>query len=158
MCNLNEQTSTHHMNTHDGGLDEEGRFLPALWGRSLQQSVGARRHGGAGMWIKQHGGKILGLLASACFLLISHLVVQHVGLTTTLRSAPSAEWLCAGKSERWQRKSFFICWSGARYSEKNPPAEFTDLKSLNLQMFSFNSLPYRLIYPIYKSHLTLAII
>lgn len=103
---VNEQMSTHHMNTHHGGLEREGRFFPALQGPSLQQRVGAGRHGGAGMWIKQHGGKILGLLASVRFLLISHLVVLHVQLTTILRSPPSAEWLCAEVSAIWQHESF----------------------------------------------------
>lgn len=82
--------STHHMNTHHGWLKEEGRFFPALRGTSLQQGVGVERRGRVGMWIKQHGGKILGPLASVCFLLISHLVVLHVKLTTMLRSLLSA--------------------------------------------------------------------
>lgn len=77
---------THHMNTHHGGLEKGGIFFPALQGLSLQQRVGVGKQSEVEMWINQHGGKILGLLASVCFLLISHLVVLHVKLTTTLHS------------------------------------------------------------------------
>lgn len=106
---VNEQMRTHNMNAHRGGLEEQGRFLPAPRGPSLQQRVGAGRHGRVGMWTKQHGGKILGLLASVRFLLISHLVVPHVvHLTTILGSASSAGWLSAEVSATWQREQVFI--------------------------------------------------
>lgn len=95
--------STQHMNTHHGGLEEGGMFFPALQGPSLQPRVGVGRHREVEMWIKQHGGKILGLLASVCFLLISHLVVLHVKLTTTLHSRD-----CAELSSIWQRDGLFV--------------------------------------------------
>lgn len=82
-----------------------------------REKVGATRHSGVGMWVKaawRGGGKILGLLASVCFLLISRLPVLHEQLTTTLRSAASAV------SGTWQPESFFICLSGARCSGEEP--------------------------------------
>ena len=81
----------------------------------------------------------MGLLASVCFLLISHLPVLHVQLTTTLRSAASAECL-----EHDSQKAFSFACQGQDVQVKNPPAESTDVTEQGLffiyfsRMFGFN--------------------
>lgn len=107
-----------------------------------REKVGATRHSGVGMWVKaawRGGGKILGLLASVCFLLISRLPVLHEHLTTTLRSAASAECL-----EHDSQKAFSFACQGQDVQVRNPPAESTDVTEQGLFIFfqgcsSFNS-------------------
>lgn len=118
-----------------GGSEAEGRFfLPALCGPSLQQ----RKSGCNKTWWGGHvskssmagGGKILGLLASVCFLLISRLPVLHEQLTTTLRSAASAECL-----EHDSQKAFSFACQGQDVQVRNPPAESTDVTEQGLFIF-----------------------
>lgn len=87
------------------------------------------------------GGKILGLLASVCFLLISRLPVLHEQLTTTLRSAASAECL-----EHDSQKAFSFACQGQDVQVRNPPAESTDVTEQGLfiffsGMFEFQFIP-----------------
>lgn len=108
----NEHTPHEHT---PRGVRGRGQIFPSAPGTLITAESGCTgRRGGVGMWMEQHGGKILGLLASGCFLLISYLVVQHVQLTTTPRSATSAEWLCAEVSVIWQRGRFPFAGQGAR--------------------------------------------
>lgn len=107
---VSQQMSTRHMKTHGGRLKEDDRFLPALRGPSLQQGVGVEERGKANVWIKRHGAKILDLVASVCFLLISNSVGLHVRLTKVLRSPLPR--LGAEVSVIWQRGSYLFFYPG----------------------------------------------
>lgn len=87
-------------------------------GTLITAESGCRKTWRAGMWIKQHGGKKLGLLASRCFLLISHLVVLHVQLTTAPRLLPSTEMSVYDSEE-----AYLSAVRGRKY----PPAEQTEV-------------------------------